>query len=55
MYTLAIRRHEGLNLYAVAFKFPGMELGLIPSWTVDEQGDTRMIPNTRRKLSRVRG
>jgi hypothetical protein len=36
MDALAIRREEDLNLDAVAFKFPGIELGLIQSWMVDE-------------------
>jgi hypothetical protein len=34
--ALAIWCLEGLNLNPVVFKLPGIEPGLIPSWTVDE-------------------
>jgi hypothetical protein len=55
MEALAIRHDEGLNLDAVAFNSPVIELGLVPSWTVDEHGRYFNNPEHLREFSSVRG
>jgi hypothetical protein len=51
MNALTVRRDEGLNLNAVAFEFPGVELLLVEHRSVNEECEASTIANTCGKRS----